>query len=160
MLAIPLGAIMRRPSLPLILRWAILSGYALLIALGHAGWHVVIDQGTCPAHGSHANHAESTRAVTRTICSHGHVHTHHAKHNHGTQPQDMPGGKHSPTHHEPHDQNHCSVCAVFSAPQTMVAVVELVFIAEEVKPEIEWRAVLVPVSQESLPTPRGPPGCA
>ena len=149
---------MRRPLLPTFIRWAILTGYALLVALGHGGWHVVVDHNACPAHGSHDKDVESLNQVKRTTCSHGHVHTHHAKHIHGPQPHEFPD-QDTPTHHEPHDQDHCSVCAVFSTPLTLTTVVELVFLALETNPKIEWLAAFVPVPQDSLPSPRGPPVC-
>lgn len=151
---------MRLLPLPKFFRWAVLTGYALLVALGHGGWHVVVDHHGCPAHGSH-NHITETKAEvehTHSTCSHGHKHQHSGKHSHESHEHKVPG-KHSPTHHEPHDSDHCSVCAVFSAPLTLVTAVELSFTISEVNSRIDWQAVLLPVSHESLPTLRGPPAC-
>lgn len=157
-LAVPSETIMRRLPLPAILRWAVLTGYALLVALGHGGWHVAIEHNACPAHGSHVSAAKVPVEHSHSTCSHGHKHKHSAKHSHLAHAHEEPG-KHSPTHHEPHEQDHCSVCAVFSAPLTLASAVELVISVVEVNSRVEWQAVLVPVSQESLPTVRGPPAC-
>jgi|GEM_PF-2759267 len=148
---------MRRVPCPLILRWAILTGYALLVSLGHGGWHVVVDHDSCLAHGSHAGCGNPEPVTVKTTCSHGHVHTHLAKRCAGSHQHDAPG-EHAPPH-VPHDSDHCSVSAIFSAPQTVVSVVEVVFFVLEANPITVCHTVLVPASQVLLPTPRGPPVC-
>lgn len=157
-LAVPSGTIMRRLPLLAVLRWAVLTGYALLVALGHGGWHVAIEHNACPAHGSHALGAQAKAEHSHSTCSHSHKHKHSAKHSHASHSHEEPG-EHSPTPHAPHEPEHCSVCAVFSAPLTLASVVELVISVTEVNSRVEWQALLVPVSQESLPTVRGPPAC-
>jgi hypothetical protein len=159
-MAVPSESIMHRLPLPTFFRWAVLTGYALLVALGHGGWHVVVDRHGCPAHGPHGDGAKPQAEVVHShaTCSHGHKHKLSGKHSHESHNHNDPV-KHSPTHHEPHDSEHCSVCAVFSAPQTLVTAVELTFTISEVNSRIDWQAVLMPVSHESLPTLRGPPAC-
>ncbi len=138
---------MQRVSLPLMLRWAVLTGYALLVALGHGGWHVVVDHGSCMAHGSHAGHADPGQGTF--TCSHGHVHSHAAP------------GHHSPEHEAPSpthdDSDHCPVCAVFSAPLTVAVVVEVAWTAVEMNYHEEFQTLFVPATPEWLYAPRGPP---
>ena len=139
-----------------ILRWAILTGYALLVALGHGGWHLVVDHGQCGAMG-HASHAVGT-----TTCSHGHAHscrTHrscqHGAPQIGRPPKEAPAPAPTPAH----DSDHCSVCAVFSAPLTLATVVEVSLTLAEATSDIEWHTEIVSTTQVMFPAPRGPPTC-
>lgn len=138
---------MQRVSLPPILRWAALCGYALLVLLGHGGWHLALGEAGCGSHAHHAGHVH-TKTVT---CSHGHVHT-----------VPVRGSTDSPTDqvpvpHAPHDSDHCAVCAVFSAPFTAVEVVEVSGLEVEATSLVEWHTEMVSSTQERLPSPRGPP---
>ena len=140
-------------AIPSIFRWAVLCGYALLVVLGHGGWHLVAPESSCGSQTCHVGHADSTPA-TVTTCCHGHVHT-------------TTGGSAPPSNrdHEPgtpaapHDSDHCSVCAVFSAPQTFVTFVVLVELQGEAIHVVEWHTVIVCLTRELLPVPRGPPVC-
>lgn len=135
---------LRAPSTS-ILRWAVLCGYALLVALGHGGWHLVTGE-QCGVHG----HSHSHASETVTVCSHGHRHVHRAPHHH------VPAQE-APQHSDPHDTEHCAICAVFAAPQTLAATVEL-SISESVQKQTD---ILVPIlatsNQTQLPESRGPP---
>ena len=127
-----------------ILRWAVLCGYALLVALGHGGWHLVTgDQ--CGVHGHSHTHPQGKV----TVCSHGHRHVHPASHEHAPDP-------HAP-HSDPHDSDHCAICAVFAAPQTLTSTVELI-IVEIARVQVDHPVViLVTSNQTQLPESRGPP---
>ena len=138
---------MLRVSLPPILRWAALCGYALLVLLGHGGWHLVLGEACCGSHACHAGHPQ-TRKVT---CSHGHVHTVPVRGSTDSEPDQ------SPAPPVPHDSDHCAVCAVFSAPLTLVEVVEVSVGQVEAVVLVAWHHELVSSTQERLPSPRGPP---
>ena len=132
-------------SLPPILRWAALSGYALLVLLGHGGWHLALGEAACGSHAHHAGHVH-TKTV---ICSHGHVHTVPVQGTQDSEPDQAP--------HTPHDSDHCAVCAVFSAPFTAVEVVEVSGLEVEAIGTVEWHTIQVSSTQQRLPSPRGPP---
>ena len=136
-------------SLPPILRWAAVCGYALLVLLGHGGWHLALGEAGCGSHASHAGHAHS-RTVT---CSHGHVHTVPMEGSTDSQPDQ------APVPQAPHDSDHCAVCAVFSAPLTRVEVIEVSVLKVEADGLVEGHHEMVPSRQERLPSPRGPPAC-
>ena len=138
---------MPRVSLPPILRWAAVCGYALLVLLGHGGWHLVLGEAGCSAHAHHAGHSHP-RTVT---CSHGHVHAVPVRGATDPQPDKTPAPQ------APHDSDHCSVCALFSAPLTVAAVVEISVIEVEAVVLVEWHHEMVSSTQERLPSPRGPP---
>ena len=138
---------MLRVSLPPILRWAALCGYALLVLLGHGGWHLALGEACCESHGGPVGHSH-TRNVT---CSHGHVHRVPVRGSTDSAP--VP----SPAPHVPHDADHCAVCAVFSAPLTLADVVEVSVLEVEAVVLVAWHHELVSSTQERLPSPRGPP---
>lgn len=130
-----------------ILRWAVLCGYALLVALGHGGWHLVTgDQ--CGVHGHSHGHSHPQGNVT--VCSHGHRHVHPASQEHVPAPDQHPDT-------DPHDSDHCAICAVFAAPQTLTSTVELI-IVEIAREQAEHPVVILATSnQTQLPESRGPP---
>lgn len=135
---------LRAPSTS-ILRWAVLCGYALLVALGHGGWHLVTGE-QCGVHGHSHSHAPDTV----TVCSHGHRHVHPATHHH------VPAQK-APQHSDPHDSEQCAICAVFACPQTLAAQVEL-SISESVQRQTDILiAILATSNQTQLQESRGPP---
>ncbi len=134
---------MPRVTLPPILRWAALCGYALLVVLGHGGWHLVLGEAGCSSHASHVPHAHSPQ----TTCSHGHCHHHPVKGS--PEPE--------PTPQAPHDSDHCAICAVFAAPLTIAEVVEVSILEVEAVVVVEWHHEMVSSTQERLPSPRGPP---
>ena len=136
---------MLRVSLPPILRWAAVCGYALLVLLGHGGWHLALGEAGCGSHAHHAGHVH-TKTV---ICSHGHVHTVPVPGSNDSEPDQAP--------HAPHDSDHCAVCAVFSAPFTAVEVVEVSGLEFEATTLVEWHTEMVSSTQQRLPSPRGPP---
>jgi hypothetical protein len=139
--------IMLPVSLPPILRWAGLCGYALLVLLGHGGWHLALGEADCGSHASHVGHTHPQKST----CTHQHCHHHPVK---GTQHPEP-----SPTPHAPHDSDHCAICAVFSAPLTTAEKVEVSGLESEVNCVVEWYTEMVSTSQETLPCPRGPPAC-
>lgn len=139
-----------------ILRWAVLCGYALLVALGHGGWHLVTGE-QCGVHG----HSHSPVHAKVTVCSHGHRHVHpgpdghvHSGSDHAPAPD-----RHAP-HPNHHDSDHCAICAVFAAPQTLTSAVELT-VFEVVQEQAELPVVILATSnQTQLPESRGPPSVA
>jgi len=136
---------MLRSSPSSILRWAVLCGYALLVALGHGGWHLVTGE-QCGVHG----HSHSHGSETVTVCCHGHRHVHRA-------PEQPVPAQETPHHSDPHDSEQCAICAVFAAPQTLAAALELT-ISESVQRQTEILvAVLATSNQTQLPESRGPP---
>ncbi len=63
----------------------------------------------------------------------------------------------TPHHSDPHDSEQCAICAVFAAPQTLAAALELT-ISESVQRQTEILvAVLATSNQTQLPESRGPP---
>ena len=136
---------MPRVSLPPILRWVALCGYALLVLLGHGGWHLALGEAGCGSYASHVGHAHPAKSN----CTHGHCHHHPVKGSQDPEP--------SPTPHAPHDSDHCALCAVFSAPLTIAEIVELSGLEFEAHCLVEWHTVIVSSSPETLPRPRGPP---
>lgn len=143
---------MLRTPYPPIIRWAVLCGYALLVALGHGGWHLVTGD-RCEVHG-HTHAARHTHAAPGkvTICHHGHRHVHPV-----ADPLDQKPQTPQPDHHTPHDSDHCAICAVFAAPQTLTSVVEVCFIEQRFEKYHCVIESLAPSDQTMWPDSRGPP---
>ena len=150
---VPSEAMMRCVPVSLILRWVVLTGYALLVALGHGGWHLAAGDGGCAGH-THTNHSltgcSSHIGTAPATCCHRHAGQH--SHSSGSPAPQAP----VPT---PHDSDHCSVCAVFCAPLTLATVVEVAFSVVEFQVVAEWHTVVLCSAPDLVSAPRGPPAC-